>query len=169
MSLTHAVRRARKSDAAELAALLNGIVAAGGTTAIEEPLAIDTLDEWFISGPHVLFCFVAVDRASRGPVGFQSVYRDAELPERWADIATFVAATHRLIGVGTSLFARTRVEARHRGLSAINATIRADNRQGLAYYDSLGFRTYRTRAAVPLRDGSPAERIMQRFDLIQPI
>jgi L-amino acid N-acyltransferase YncA len=162
------VRPARSTDAAALTELLNIIIAAGGTTAMEEPLAVDTFAEWFVSGPDVLFCVVAEGDMSRNLLGFQSIYRDAELPERWADIATFSSTRHKVAGVGTRMFAHTRSMAKDLGLTTINATIRADNVQGLSYYDKMGFRTYRTREAVPLRDGTPVDRIMKRYDLTRP-
>ncbi|MEM9148767.1 MAG: GNAT family N-acetyltransferase, partial [Pseudomonadota bacterium] len=55
--------------------------------------------------------------------------------------------------------------AKNAGLIALNATIRADNRVGLAYYSRMGFQDYAVRPAVPLADGSPVDRISKRFDL----
>lgn len=159
------VRTARTTDAAALTELLNIIIAAGGTTAMQEPLATDTFAEWFVSGPDVLSCVVAEDDVSRNLLGFQSIYRDAELPDGWADIATFASTQHKVAGVGTRMFAHTRSRAKDLGLATINATIRADNVQGLSFYEKMGFRIYRTLEAVPLRDGTPVDRIMKRYDL----
>jgi ribosomal protein S18 acetylase RimI-like enzyme len=66
-------------------------------------------------------------------------------------------------GVGTALFAASRTLAADLGVVAINATIRADNRGGLAYYEKMGFRTYRTLEAVKLQDGRAVDRILKRY------
>jgi len=71
----------------------------------------------------------------------------------------------KLPGVGTALFAVTRMRARELGLIAINAAIRVDNRSGLAFYEKMGFRTYRTLHDVPLSDGTPIDRVLKRFDV----
>jgi hypothetical protein len=48
---------------------------------------------------------------------------------------------------------------------AINATIRADNVGGLAFYSRLGFTDHGISRAVPLRDGTPVDRVSKRFIL----
>ena len=47
----------------------------------------------------------------------------------------------------------------------IDATIRADNRGGLAYYERMGFREQTRLLGVPLRDGRPVDRVRKRLDL----
>jgi hypothetical protein len=47
----------------------------------------------------------------------------------------------------------------------INATIRADNTGGLAYYAKMGFETYGITKDVPLLDGTPVDRINKRFQV----
>lgn len=52
------------------------------------------------------------------------------------------------------------------GLSARglpNATIRADNAGGLAYYARMGFQDYAVARGVPLADGTPVDRISRRY------
>jgi hypothetical protein len=41
-----------------------------------------------------------------------------------------------------------------------------DNRVGLAFYEKMGFRTYETLRRVPLRDGTPVDRILKRYDVV---
>lgn len=53
------------------------------------------------------------------------------------------------------------------GLAFINATIRADNTGGFAYYEKMGFRTYKTTDKVPLQDGTLVERIQKCFAVKQ--
>ena len=59
----------------------------------------------------------------------------------------------------------TEAEARRFGYSWINASIRADNAGGLAYYQSRGFETYDRKTNVRLDNGLVVEKIMKRYDL----
>ncbi|MEM9147753.1 MAG: GNAT family N-acetyltransferase, partial [Pseudomonadota bacterium] len=146
------VRPAIAADAPALADLLNVIIAAGGTTALETPLTPEDLADWYIAGPSALLCLMAED--STGALGFQSVGLNSDLPEGWGDIASFARQTAPRPGTGRALFAETSSRAKNAGLIALNATIRADNRVGLAYYSRMGFQDYAVRPAVPLADGS---------------
>jgi ribosomal protein S18 acetylase RimI-like enzyme len=67
--------------------------------------------------------------------------------------------------VGSALFAATRERARSLGLTAINATIRADNVGGLAFYQKIGFLDHSVTRAIPLKDGRPVDRVNKRFRL----
>lgn len=155
------IRKAVPSDAAELADLLNEIIRAGGTTALETELSPQEFDDWFITGQHALTCHIA---ESEGTLfGFQSLSLYGDPPPGWADIATFARIAPKRKGVGTALFAATRKAAEDLGLKAINATIRADNTSGLAYYDKMGFETYHRVMQVPLRDGTPVDRVKRRY------
>jgi L-amino acid N-acyltransferase YncA len=156
------VRPATPGDIAALCDLLNVIIRIGGTTAIEQPLTEVQFDEYFVGGAACLCCLVAED-PDRGVVGFQVLGRHADLPGDWADIGTFAKAVPKMPGVGTALFAATRTRAAELGVVALNATIRADNVGGLAYYEKMGFRTYRTLEGVKLRDGRPVDRILKKY------
>ena len=157
------IRKATPSDAAAMADLLNEIIRAGGTTAIETELSPEEFDQWFISGDYPLACHVA--EADGLLFGFQSLSLFGEPPPGWADIATFARMASKKQGVGTALFPTTRKAARELGLSVINATIRADNVSGLAYYAKMGFETYDTMRAVPLKDGTRVDRVKKRLDV----
>jgi len=159
------VHDAVAADAKLLANILNEIIRAGGTTALETPFSPSQFADAFLQGPDFIACFVAHDTVSGERVGFQSLERHRELPEGWADIGTFARMQPKLPGVGTALFAVTRMKARELGLVAINAAIRADNRGGLAFYEKMGFETYGTQRAMPLRDGTPVDRILKRYDV----
>lgn len=160
-----AVRPVTAADAPELAALINAIIARGGTTALERAFTPERLDETYLTGPDVLSCMVAVDRETGRLEGFQTLIREAHLPEGWGDIGTFsrVGGTQR--GVGSALFAATRERARALGLAGLNATIRADNEGGLAFYGKMGFQDHDVDRAVPLGDGRPVDRINKRYPL----
>lgn len=158
------VRPGRSEDIPALLAVLNAIIARGGTTAIETPLSEAELAAWCLGAPRAACCFVALDPGG-APMAFQVLDRDPALPPDWADIGTFARREPRIRGAGTALFAKTCVAARAAGLRAINATIRADNAGGLAFYDRLGFQTHAVKPAVPLRDGTPVDRILKRYRL----
>jgi L-amino acid N-acyltransferase YncA len=159
------VRDAVADDAAELAELLNAIIAAGGTTALETPYTPAHLADAYLTGPDVICCFVAVDRASGRLEGFQTLGRYPGLPDGVGDIGTFARIDGKQRGVGSALFAATRQRARALGLTAINATIRADNTGGLTFYGKMGFADHAVTPAVPLKDGRPVDRAHKRFTL----
>jgi L-amino acid N-acyltransferase YncA len=159
------VRDAARGDAPELAELLNAIIAQGGTTALEGPFTPQRLAEAYLQGPTVHCCFVAVDRGTGRLEGFQTLGRYPGLPDDVGDIGTFARIDGKQRGVGSALFAATCDRARRLGLSAINATIRADNAGGLAFYEKLGFVDHSVTAAAPLRDGRPVDRVNKRFSL----
>lgn len=157
------IRQAQPGDVAALVELLNEIIGAGGTTAIEEPLTDADFEHWFLSGPDCMACHVAVT-PDFSIAGFQALERTSRLPDGWADIATFTRRP-RIPGVGSALFPVTREFARTAGFTTINATIRADNEGGLAYYAKLGFVDYSIAAGVPLLDGTPVDRLSKRYNL----
>ena len=98
-------------------------------------------------------------------IGFQSLGLWPGLPEGWGDIGTFVAPGVQAKGVGGALFAATVAAARAAGLRVINATIRADNVPGLAFYARQGFADYAQDPDFTLRDGRRVGRVHRRFDL----
>ncbi|NDV02650.1 GNAT family N-acetyltransferase [Pseudoroseicyclus tamaricis] len=160
-------RPARPEDAAPLAALLNRIIAKGGTTAHQTPFDPARMTRHYIAPPLGISCTVAEEEGEL--IGFQSlVWPEDEgdpFPEGWAIIASFVAEGHAGKGIGRALFAATLEAARAAHVSVIDATIRADNTGGLAYYGAMGFEDYDRLPNVPLRDGSHVDRIRKRFDL----
>ena len=158
------IRPVQDVDAFALAGLLNEIIARGGTTAWEEPFTPEALVEEMLTGHDVICCFVAQDdQGSLG--GFQSLLRSGSLPDGVGDIATFSRVGGVQKGTGSRLFAVTRQAATEKGLVAINATIRADNVGGLAFYRGLGFTDHGISRAVPLRDGTPVDRVSKRYVL----
>ncbi|WP_164157390.1 GNAT family N-acetyltransferase [Sandarakinorhabdus rubra] len=157
------IRPVAQADAAELADLLNAIIARGGTTAFETPFTPERLAHAYLTGPSVHCCFVA--EADVRLEGFQTLGTQPFLPASIGDIATFTRLGGTQRGVGTALFAATCARARELGLTAINATIRGDNTGGLAYYSRMGFIDHEVVPGVPLKDGTPVDRIRKRFQL----
>lgn len=159
-----AVRAVTSADAPVLADLLNAVIRAGGTTALEDEFTPGALDAVYLTGPSVHCCHVAED-ASGALAAFQTLVRYPGLPDNVGDIATFAALDRKQSGAGSALFAATTRRARELGLAAINATIRADNTGGLAFYTKQGFVDQAVTKSVPLADGTLVDRVHKRFDL----
>jgi L-amino acid N-acyltransferase YncA len=160
------VRTARLDDAEAMAELLNEIIAIGGTTAYEEPFDRSAMIDRYVEAPNLISCLVAENEGSIA--GFQGLFRpipEDPMPPNWAFIATFARLGRTGSGVGRALFAETLVAARAANVSAIDATIRADNSAGLGFYARMGFRDYDRLLSVPLRNGTPVDRIRKRFNL----
>jgi len=182
--MTITTRPATDADAAPLADLLNAIVRAGGTTAIETELSPEDFATWFMHAPGVISLTVASDGS--GIVGFQHLERVEDWPEdypghrpehwpehrpdnrpdnwpdNWAAIATFTRIGDARRGVGRALMQTTLAAARAAQIAWIDATIRADNAAGLGFYARMGFEDYAIRRAVPLADGTPVDRISKK-------
>ncbi len=162
--MTLTVRPVTANDAAELADLLNAVIAAGGTTALQEPFTPEALDAAYLTGPNVHCCFVAEEEDGT-LLGFQTLGRYPGLPENVGDIATFARIGGTQRGIGSALFAATTERATELGLNVINATIRGDNSGGLAFYAKQGFVDHDVTPGVPLKDGTPVDRVHKRFVL----
>ena len=164
--MTLTTRRATSADAEAMASLINEIIAIGGTTAIETPFTRASMDQDFISGPHVISCIVAEENGEL--LGFQILLGSTEeepMPNGWGGIGTYARVGQTRGGVGRALFAETVKAARAAGLHTIDATIRADNTGGLAFYNRMGFVDYDRRVGVPLNNGTRVDRERKRFDL----
>lgn len=154
------VRAASLADAPAMAALLNEIIAIGGTTAHQEAMSAELVDEHYVSGPDVLSAVVA-EEAGR-VLGWQSVgWWQGE-----AHIGTFVQPGLQARGVGRAMFGLTCAMLRETGLREIIASIRADNVPGLAYYARIGFRDVARDPDFALKDGRVVGRVHRRFDLV---
>jgi L-amino acid N-acyltransferase YncA len=160
------VRPVAPDDAPALADLLNAVIARGGTTALEDPFTPETLADAYLTGPKVHICLVAVDPATNRIEGFQTLGRYPGLPDDVGDIGTFARVDGVQRGVGSALFAVMAERAREMGLSAMNASIRADNEGGLAFYTKQGFVDHAVTPAVPLSDGTPVDRVHKRYPLV---
>lgn len=156
------VRPSRVDDAPALCELLNEIIRIGGTTAIEAPMSALAFGDCFLRGADHIGCLLAED-GTGAVLGFQALEHRPDLPNDCGDIATFARLEPKTPGVGRALFAETLLLAKKAGLTALNATIRADNLGGLAYYMKMGFRDHAVKPGVPLRDGTPVDRISKRF------
>lgn len=168
--MTPIYRPAAPADASDMAEMLNRIIQAGGTTAHQSLFDADRMLDHYIAPPMAISCHVAL--LGEAIIGFQALERadpdwqgEGKLPDGWAVIATFVGEGHRGLGVGRRLFALTLAAARAATVVAIDATIRADNQLGLAYYSKMGFADRAIIKDVPLRDGTKLDRVQKVFRL----
>lgn len=162
--MTIHVRRAAPFDTGEMARLLNAIIERGGTTALTRPITGAQLAEWIAADGGRGAWHIAEDDAGT-LLGFQWIGPHENLPPEACDVATFVRIGQTGQGIGARLFEATRTAARALGYAWINATIRADNSGGLAYYGSRGFENWAFDEAVRLDDGTVVDKISKRYNL----
>lgn len=153
------IRAATPADAPAMTAILNAIIAIGGTTAHEAPKTESAVTEDYISGPDVLAASIATDDGR--VIGWQSVGWYDGNPE----IGTFVQPGTQARGIGAQLFTQTCATLHSAGITYIIATIRADNVPGLAYYARIGFRDIALDPDYALSTGQKVGRITRRIDL----
>ena len=101
----------------------------------------------YIEDPDRVRCTLLEDDHAR-ILGFQSlkVVREGNIynaPAGWGVIGTHIRPSAARQGIGRRLFAITREAAVAAGLEHIEAQIGSDNEEGLAFYEALGFVTYR--------------------------
>lgn len=158
------IRPALAADGSALAALQNQIIAIGGSTAHQQPRDRAEVTASYITGADCLCCHLAL-AADGGLLGFQAVGAHPDLAADWGDIGSYVAPEHHGGGIGRALFAATRAACLAKGLRCLNATIRADNVAGLAYYTRIGFVPYQNDPDFTLQDGRRVGRIHHRLEL----
>jgi len=158
------VRPAAPADFSQMSGLLNQIIAVGETTALQAPLTADDLLKWMDKFKRRNAWHIAQDDSGR-IMGFQYVEPHVDLPDDAGDIATYVRIGAIQLGIGSKLFEASKHAAKNLGYVWLNATIRADNSGGLAYYSSRGFLTWTTDENTPLSDGTIVTKISKRYDL----
>ncbi|TLP48130.1 GNAT family N-acetyltransferase [Cohaesibacter sp. CAU 1516] len=103
--------------------------------------------EFYIEDPDRVCCTVM--EADDGCVlGFQSLklVRAGNIynaPVGWGVIGTHIRPSAARLGIGKRLFAVSLKAAQEAGLKDIEAQIGADNGEALAFYEAMGFHTYR--------------------------
>lgn len=142
--LTVIIRDAEEADAASMSEVLQELIEAGNRTkSADEEFVLSH----YINHPDRLHCAVAIDDQG-SLLGFQSLKiasRDNPYgtPIGWGIIGTHVRPSAARRGVAASLFRPTFVAAREAKLPVIEAYIGRHNEAALAYYDRMGFETYR--------------------------
>ena len=139
------VRQAVMGDASEIGVFLEQLTSLGKRNI---PSDQDFVRTHYIAHPDNIQCAVAED--DDGTIlGLQILKIASEgntygVAPGWGIIGTHVKPDAARRGVGKTLFAATRKAAIDAGLKRIDATIAATNSDGIAYYDAVGFYTYRT-------------------------
>jgi len=158
------LRQAGQMDAASMAELLNEIIAKGGTTAHTIPVSKDDILSYMQAFPGRSHWVIAEDD-SGALLGFQLIEPHKDLPPEACDVATFARLGRTKMGIGSAMFEQSRQAAQRLGYEWINATIRADNEGGLAYYQSRGFEDYHFDKDVRLDDGTIVNKVSKRYNL----
>lgn len=139
------IRPATADDADAMSVMLKKLVAAGKRTA---PADVEFVLTHYVHNPVGVRCSLA--QGEDGNIlGFQSLIRAVEgnpydTPIGWGIVGTHVSPDAVRQGVGRQLFAVTRRAAFEAGLTKIEAFIALSNLTAQAFYESIGFRTYRT-------------------------
>lgn len=139
------IRPATQTDAEGMSLFLKQLAAEGKRTRPSDQKFVRTN---YIENPDSVQCVVAED--DDGTIlGFQSLQLAKKgniygVTAGWGMIGTHVSPHAARRGVGRALFEATRLAAQQAGLKQIDASIGEKNSEGLAYYEAMGFRTYRT-------------------------
>lgn len=155
------IRPAVASDKEQLTDILNGVIAIGGTTAYQTPVTPEYFDSLIGNPDPKTFLHVA---ENDGQLEGMQWMRPMD-PDCMGGIATFARPGTAQRGIGTALFQTTRAASVAAGYALLDATIRADNTGGLAYYAKMGFQDHSVTKEVPLADGTPVDRVHKRLKL----
>ncbi|MCF1471018.1 MULTISPECIES: GNAT family N-acetyltransferase [Rhizobium/Agrobacterium group] len=139
------IRPATSLDAQGMSDALNEIFASGLRKSAGDPQLVLAN---YIEHKDRIECSVAQDDDGR-IFGFQSLrFATADnpygTPEGWGIIGTHISPLAARRGIGSALLRATLQAAKSFSLDNIEAAIGADNEAGLAYYEAMGFRTYRS-------------------------
>jgi GNAT superfamily N-acetyltransferase len=139
------IRTAGPEDALPMSEMLKRLVAAGKRTARAD---VEFVREHYIDNSAGIRCSLAEDDKGN-LLGFQSLIRATDdnpydTPVGWGIVGTHVSPDAARTGVGRELFETTRQAAIEAVLEKIEAFIGMGNEVAQAYYERMGFRTYRT-------------------------
>ena len=149
------LRDATERDVPQISAFLKELTAAGKRTRPDDEAFVLA---HYINDPAKIRCTVAEEDGEI--LGFQSLSLAEDgnqwgVTPGWGIIGTHIRLSAARRGVGRALFSVTRAAAAAAGISDIDASIGADNAEGLGYYEAIGFRAYR----------SAPGRICKRFEV----
>ena len=139
------IRPALPTDAAGISRVLTALTAAGLRVS---PSDVGFALSNYIENPNGIECSVATDPEG-SILGLQALLMAVEgnqygVTPGWGIIGTHIHPEAIRQGIGGKLFTATRQAAVKANLKHIDATIQNYNTGGLAYYESVGFRTYVT-------------------------
>ena len=163
-------RKVIPADAPSMCDLLNPIIQEGSTTAHRSLFNEDRMRQTHIEEPRLIQTTLAFQEDRL--MGFQLLewsdptFEGPEaLPKNWCVIASFVRSGSQGLGIGQFLWRETLLVAKKAKVAFIDASIRADNAPGLAYYSGLGFQDYSRIDGLKLSDGTSVDKIRKRFDI----
>ncbi|MBQ2262062.1 MAG: GNAT family N-acetyltransferase [Loktanella sp.] len=138
------IRDAVLEDVKQMSTFLRELTASGKRTSPDDEAFVSA---YYIGDPGKIRCSVAEDEGVI--LGFQSLKQAKPdntwgVEPGWGIIGTHIRLSASRRGVGRALFEVSRRAAETAGIGNIDATIAANNPEALAYYDAMGFRTYRT-------------------------
>ena len=138
------IREVQERDASSMSEVLQELVAASKRTKTAD---VEFVLSHYLNHPNRLYCAVAID-VEPTVLGFQSLKIATKgnpygTPIGWGIIGTHVRPSAARLGVGSKLFGSILEAAREANLPAIEAYIGRMNEAALAFYDRVGFRTYR--------------------------
>ena len=157
------IRDVTIEDAADIAAILNPIIAARCYTAIDTPVTDDQEREFIRTFPARGIFLAAIDTPSNRIVGFQDVSPFGDFTRAFDHvgvIGTYVDLDRRRQGIASRLFAATFDAARRKGYEKFFTYVRADNDAGLQTYLRQGFRIVGTAARHAKIDGRYIDEVV---------
>ncbi len=153
------VRTMEPRDVPACVAIVNHIIALGGSTAYEDPFTNAGFEAHYLQEPPVTNVVLDKGRV----VGFQAAF---DAGDGLYSIGSFTDQQHPAPGAGRAIFAKTLADCRARGGTAILAKITSDNTGGLAYYTKMGFADdHVIKDDVTRKDGTTVDRIVKRHPL----
>lgn len=153
------VRAMEQRDVPACVAIVNHIIALGGSTAYEEPYSEADFAAHYLNEPPVTNVVLLRGRV----VGFQAAF---DAGDGLYSIGSFTDQANPVPGAGRAIFAKTLADCRAHGGAAILAKITSDNTGGLAYYSRMGFvDDHVVPGDVTRKSGLVVDRIVKRYAL----
>ncbi len=157
------IRDADIIDVEQMSAITKELTAAGKRKSPDDEDFVRTHD---IDDPNKGRCSVAEEDGV--VLGFQSLTRARVgnpygVEPGWGIIGTHIRPSAARRGVGRALFEVSRRSARAASIAHIDANIAADNVEALAYYEAMGFQTYRTSEGLSGDNNSGRVRMTDRI------
>lgn len=153
------VRGMKRIDVPTCTAIVNHIIALGGSTAYEAPFTEAAFADHYLEEPPVTNVALFDGRV----VGFQGAF---DVGDGTLSIGSFTDRQNPIKGAGRALFAKTLSDCRAYCAKDIIAKITSDNIGGLAYYSSIGFKDHMHLSDDHQRaDGTLVDRVIKRYTL----
>jgi len=157
--MTLMVRKMTSTDVPDCTAIINHIIAIGGTTAYEEPYTEQAFGNHYIEDAATFNVALSNSRI----VGFQSTF---EIKRGVYSIGTFTDQKNPVRGAGKALTDKTKADCRTLNGHSILAKITSDNSGGLTFYSKMGFLDEMVvENDLTRKNGATVDRIIKRFVL----